>query len=52
MDWQLPDIAKRITNNLLPSNLSANTLQSFCQSAETGYFPAFPYRVIPIDTHW
>jgi len=25
---------------------------SFCQSAETGYFPAFPYRVIPIDTHW
>jgi len=33
MDWQLPDIAKRITNNILPSNLSANTLQSFCQSA-------------------
>jgi len=27
MDWQLPDIGKMITNNILPSNLSANTVR-------------------------
>jgi len=27
MDWQLPDISKTITNNILPSSLSANTVR-------------------------
>ena len=26
MDWQLPDIGKTITNNILPSILSAHTV--------------------------
>ena len=26
MDWQLPDIGQAITNNILPSNLSAYTV--------------------------
>ena len=27
MDWQLPDIGKTVTNNILPSNLSAYTVR-------------------------
>jgi len=27
MDWQLPDTGKTITNNILPSNLSAYTVR-------------------------
>jgi len=51
MDWQLPDFGKTITNNILPSSLSAyavnmyRDLHSFCRSAVVGYFRAFPYRV-------
>ena len=41
MDWQLPDIGKTITNNILHSSLSV----SFCRSAVVGYFRASPYRV-------
>jgi len=50
MDWQLPDIGKTITNDILPSSLIARTQyesgdKSFCRSAVVGYFRPFPYRV-------
>ena len=51
MDWQLPDIGKTITNNILPSSLSAYLVRigrysQFCRSAVIGYIRAFPYRVV------
>jgi len=45
MDWQLPDIGKTITNNILPSSLSAYAVRILCRLAVVGYFRAFPYRV-------
>ena len=45
MDWQLPGIGKTITNNILPSSLSAYAVQSFCRLAVVSYFRVFPYRV-------
>jgi len=43
MDWKLPNIGKTITNNILPSSLSAycstyREIQSFCRSAVVSLF--------------
>ena len=38
MDWQLPDIGKTITNNILPSSLSAYAVRILCRLAVFGYF--------------
>ena len=45
MDWQLPDIGKTITNNILPSIIPKREKQSFCRTAVVGYLRAFPYLV-------
>ena len=50
MDWQLPDIGKTMTNDILPSILSMHTVSiwrfhlvsiGFCQCIDrlVGYFP-------------
>ena len=55
MDWQLPDIDKTITNNILPSSLSAyvsgNTV--ILSIGGSRLFPCFSVscRVIPIMNH-
>ena len=38
MDWQLPDIGKTMTNNILPSSLSAYAVRILCRLAVFGYF--------------
>ena len=47
MDWQLPDISKTITNNMLPSSLSAYAVHIILSIS---YLHAFPFRVILTDT--
>ena len=44
MDWQLPDIGKMITNNILPSNLSeyAVRIGRYSHSVDRGSW-LFPY---------
>ena len=56
MDWQLPDIGKTITNNILPSSLSAYVSGDTVIQLIGGsrLFPCISVscRVIPMDTDW
>ena len=60
MDWQLPDIGKTITNNIFPATLARTQyISRDTVILSIGNFilliggsRLFPYRVIPIDTHW
>jgi len=55
MDWQLPDFGKTITNNNLPSSLSAYAvlIGRYSHSVDR-LFPwiSVSCLVIPMDTHW
>ena len=55
MDWQLPDIGKTITNNILPARtqyLLGDTV--ILSVGGSRLFPCISVscRVIPMDTHW
>ena len=58
MDWQLPDIGKTITNNILPSSLSAYVYVSGVTvilsigSSRLNLCISVSCCVIPMDTHW
>ena len=45
MDWQLPDIDKTITNNILPGSLSAYAVRIGKYILSIGGSRLFPYRV-------
>jgi len=55
MGWQLLDIGKTITNNVLPSSLGAYAVRTgrYSHSVDR-LFPCISVscRVIPMDTHW
>ena len=56
MDWQLPDIVKTITNNILPSSLrayvSGDTVILLIGGSRLFPCISVSCRVIPMDTHW
>ena len=49
MNWQLPDIGKTLTNNILPNSLRASQYVSgdtvILSIGGSRSFPVFPYRV-------
>jgi len=58
MDWQLPDIGKTITNNILPSSIGAYTYHTgdtiILSIGGSRLFPCISVScsVILMDTHW
>ena len=52
MDWQLHNIGKTITNNILPSSLTGVTV--ILSIGGSRLFPCISVscHVIPMDTHW